>query len=89
MADYHPLDNPCYEALKGRQAEFAVKGEDVLRYRSDVFVFAGLPDQSAESIKKASELYQKGEIMGIMGYKLETAPYFEKIWGPSLPDVNR
>ena len=81
MSEYHPLDNPCYEALKGRQAEFAVKGEGVLKYRPDVFVFAGLPDQSAESIKKASDFYQKGEIMGIMGYQLETAPYFEQRFG--------
>ena len=76
MSNYHPLDNCAYEALKGRQAEFAIKGEGVLKYRPDVFMFAGLPDTTPESIEKASKLYEKGQFMGLMGFKVDASPYF-------------
>jgi ribosomal protein S18 acetylase RimI-like enzyme len=81
MTEYHPLDNPAWEALNGRQAEFAIKGEGVLRYRPDVFMFAGIPDASTESIKNISKLFQKGEVMGIMGFKPDTEPYFKFVGG--------
>lgn len=83
MSDYHPLDNCVYEALKGRQAEFAIKGEDVLKYRPDVFMFAGLPDTTPESIEKASKMYEKGQFMGLMGFKIEGAPYFQNPFATS------
>jgi ribosomal protein S18 acetylase RimI-like enzyme len=77
MTEYHPLDNPCYEALKGRQAEFAIKGENVFKYRKDVFVFAGLPDMTPKSIENVSKLSQKGDFMGLMGFKVDASPYFK------------
>jgi hypothetical protein len=84
MTEYHPLDNPAWEALNGRQAEFAIKSEGVLRYRPDVFMFAGIPDASTEAIKKISKLYQKGEVMGIMGFKPDTEPYFKHVGGAQV-----
>jgi len=87
MTEYHPLDNPAWEALNGRQAEFAIKSEGVLRYRPDVFMFAGIPDASTEAIKKISKLYQKGEVMGIMGFKPDTEPYFKHVGGAQVEDT--
>lgn len=78
MSDYTPLDNPVWEALNGRQAEFAIKGDGVLKYRPDVFIFAGIPDDSIETIEKVSKLYNQGEFMGLMGFKLDIEPYFKR-----------
>jgi hypothetical protein len=72
------LDNPVWEALNGRQAEFAIKGDGVLKYRPDVFIFAGIPDDASSTIEKVAELYKQGEIMGLMGFKLDIEPYFKR-----------
>jgi len=74
------LDNPVWEALNGRQAEFAIKGDGVLKYRPDVFMFAGIPDDSSDTIEKMAELYKQGEIMGLMGFKLDIEPYFKRVF---------
>jgi ribosomal protein S18 acetylase RimI-like enzyme len=74
------LDNPVWEALNGRQAEFAIKGDGVLKYRPDVFIFAGIPDDSSDTIEKVAELYKQGEIMGLMGFKLDIEPYFKRVF---------
>jgi len=74
------LDNPVWEALNGRQAEFAIKGDGVLKYRPDVFMFAGIPDDSSDTIEKVAELYKQGEIMGLMGFKLDIEPYFKRVF---------
>ncbi len=74
------MDNPVWEALNGRQAEFAIKGDGVLKYRPDVFMFAGIPDDSSDTIEKVAELYKQGEIMGLMGFKLDTEPYFKRVF---------
>lgn len=80
MKDYHPLDNPVWEALNGKQAEYAVIGEGVRKYRPDVFMFAGIPDDSHNSIEKVAELHKKGEPMGLMGFKLDIEPYFKRVF---------
>ena len=74
------MDNPVWEALNGRQAEFAIKGDGVLKYRPDVFIFAGIPDDSFDTIEKVAELYKQGEIMGLMGFKLDIEPYFKRVF---------
>lgn len=74
------MDNPVWEALNGRQAEFAIKGDGVLKYRPDVFIFAGIPDDSSDTIEKVAELYKQGEIMGLMGFKLDIEPYFKRVF---------
>jgi len=74
------LDNPIWEALNGRQVEFAIKGDGVLKYRPDVFIFAGIPDDSSNSIEKVAELYKQGEIMGLMGFKLDIEPHFKRVF---------
>ena len=80
MTENAVLDNPVWEALNGRQAEFAIKGDGVLKYRPDVFMFAGIPDDSSDTIEKVAELYKQGEIMGLMGFKLDIEPYFKRVF---------
>jgi ribosomal protein S18 acetylase RimI-like enzyme len=80
MNKHHPLDNPVWEALNGKQAEYAIKGEGVLKYRPDVFVFAGIPNDSPNSIEKVAELHQKGDMMGLMGFKLDIEPHFKRVF---------
>ena len=80
MTENAVLDNPVWEALNGRQAEFAIKGDGVLKYRPDVFMFAGIPDESSDTIEKVAELYKQGEIMGLMGFKLDIEPYFKRVF---------
>lgn len=67
----HPLDNPCWEALSGRQAEFAIKGDNVLRYRPDVFMMAGIPDDTEVSIKNLSRLVPTDHVIAIIGLKID------------------
>ena len=76
-----PLDNPVWEALNGRQAKFAIKGNNVLKYRPDIFVMAGIPDTSKTTIKNLSDLIQKGGYVGIMGFKINMEPYFKQVFG--------
>jgi ribosomal protein S18 acetylase RimI-like enzyme len=80
MEDYHPLDNPIWEALNGRQTKFAIKGNNVLRYRPDIFVMAGTPDTSEESIKNLADLVPKGSFIGFMGFKVDMEPYFKRVF---------
>ena len=80
MIENTTLDNPIWEALNGRQAEFAIKGDGVLKYRPDVFIFAGIPDDSPNTIEKVAELYKQGEFMGLMGFKLDIEPFFKRVF---------
>jgi len=80
ITEYSQLDNPIWEALNGRQREFAIKGENVVKYRPDVFIMAGIPDDTAKSIENLSKLYQKGEVMGLIGFKLDIDPYFKRVF---------
>ncbi len=80
MIENTTLDNPIWEALNGRQAEFAIKGDGVLKYRPDVFIFAGIPDDSLNTIEKVAELYKQGEFMGLMGFKLDIEPFFKRVF---------
>jgi ribosomal protein S18 acetylase RimI-like enzyme len=75
------LDNSIWEALNGRQAKFAIKGKNVLRYRPDIFVMAGIPDTSKITIENLSDLIQKGSYVGLMGFKINMEPHFKQVFG--------
>ena len=75
------LDNPIWEALNGRQAKFAIKGNNVLRYRPDIFVMAGIPDTTETTIKNLSDLVAQGGFVGLMGFKINMEPYFKQVFG--------
>jgi ribosomal protein S18 acetylase RimI-like enzyme len=76
MKDYHPLDNPVWEALNGKQSEFAVKKGGALRYKPDISTFAGVTDDSKETTENLSKLYKKDELVVLMGHKLDMPHYF-------------
>lgn len=75
------LDNPIWEALNGRQAKFAIKGNNVLRYRPDIFVMAGIPDTTETTIKNLSDLVPQRGFVGLMGFKINMEPYFKQVFG--------
>ena len=75
------LDNPIWEALNGRQAKFAIKGNNVLRYRQDIFVMAGIPDTTETTIKNLSDLVPQRGFVGLMGFKINMEPYFKQVFG--------
>jgi len=71
MDTQHPLDNPCWTALRGRQSQFAITGDNVMRYRPDVFMMAAIPDESEASFENLADLVPKGDVIAIIGMKIE------------------
>jgi hypothetical protein len=78
MKDYHPLDNPVLYALTGKQAELAIKKNNVLMYKPGVFIMVGTPDTSETTIKDLSELVPSEGFAGFMGFKPKMEPYFKQ-----------
>lgn len=52
----HPLDNPIWNALSGRQARFAEGGDGALRFPTDVSPFAAARDASPEAVAALARL---------------------------------
>ncbi len=66
----HPLDNPCWTALRGRQSEFAITGDGVMRYRPEVFMMAAIPDETEASLANLADLVPKDDVIAIIGLKI-------------------
>ncbi len=66
----HPLDNPCWTALRGRQSEFAISGNNAMRYRPEVFMMAAIPDDSEASVKNLADLVPSDDVIAIIGLKI-------------------
>ena len=63
MADTHPLDNPVFAALTGKQSTFAVRHGNAIRYRPDVSPFCALADEtSAADWAEAARLTAPGQV---------------------------
>ncbi len=78
----HPLDNPCWAALKGRQSEFAINGNNVMRYRPEVFMMAAIPDETETSLENLSDLVPKGDVIAIIGLKIDPdSPDWQELGG--------
>ncbi|NQT08856.1 GNAT family N-acetyltransferase [Candidatus Bathyarchaeota archaeon] len=76
----HPLDNPSWAALRGRQSEFAITGNNAMRYRPEVFMMAAIPDDSEASVKNLADLVPKDDVIGIIGLKIAPEnPYWQEL----------
>jgi len=69
----HPLDNPVWSALSGRQEAFAVVSGRFRRFRRDVGIFIAAEDQ-AEGFDNLDEALGAGEIAGVVTTQPIAAP---------------
>jgi len=81
MSDNKPLANPVWEALTGRQSEHAIMGDNVARYKPDIFIFSGIPEGTKESMDRLAKLYEAGEVVALMGFRIEAEPQFKSLGG--------
>jgi GNAT superfamily N-acetyltransferase len=61
------LDNPAWNALNGRQQEFATGVPPILRYRQGVLPFAACESGRTENIDALDHLMEPGEIFYLIG----------------------
>jgi len=74
-AESHPLDNVVWNALTGRQSEFAEGDDRAHRYLVDVAPFAGLRDYSPASTASLLPLASEGHRLAI--FSVEPMPPVE------------
>lgn len=65
----HPLDNPIWSSLTGRQRRFAVSHGRAIRYAPQFNVFAAIPDLSPESLGDLGELVRAHGVAGVADEK--------------------
>lgn len=57
----HPLDHPAWNSLIGKHAPLSQGNDLARRYRPEVNVFAGVKDNSAESLRTLYDIVPAGE----------------------------
>ena len=84
MSDNKPLANPVWEALTGRQSEHAIMGDNVARYKPGIFIFSGIPEGTKEAMDRLAELYEAGEVVALMGFRIDAEPQFKRLDGVTV-----
>lgn len=79
----HPLDNPIWHALRGRQREFATGDGPVLRYRREVAPFAAVATEGVDGDAAMAALLEPGEPAYMLGPKPRLSDRFV-VEGPVL-----
>lgn len=75
MTDSHPLDNPVWNCLNGRQSDFAIGSAVAKRFLPDVNIFAAAGDDSPEALDAiAALLPDAGQLARLDAYTPPALP---------------
>lgn len=70
----HPLDRTAWNALGGRQAEFALGGEAARRFKPEIGPIAAVADHKEASLKALADLVPAGSKIFTLEYSETPAP---------------